>query len=241
MIIKRNGLSAEMQKPEYSLIYKQSNCFRNNEEYKIKDEVLNDYFRNHTENNDVNTVLKKVTLINSFYNTFIQNDELVLVAQHIVELNKMLKSKGESLDKRIDDGDIDIVNIIAYYADSKKITHNIYSFASKYCSFHKSDKFPLVDSYTKGMIYFTNKSDHYCEELINTSMKSLNDYRVFCEMYKAFQDKYATDKKDSKLPFKTIDEYIWLYAKDKADNDETFKKIIRIENSEKPDSVDLKI
>ena len=187
MLLERNDKQIDITTPDYDFIKAQSEDFSKNETYSIKDKVLKEYFSKHKDNSDINTVLKKVTLINSFYNTFIQNDELVMVAQHIVKINDLFSKTDKSLATRIEEGDKDIVNYIAYYGDTKKLPHNIYSFASKYCSFHKLEKYPIVDSYAKGMIYFINKADKYCSSYVNTSMKSLNDYKVFCEMYKAFQ------------------------------------------------------
>ena len=240
MKLTRNNKTFEIQNPNFDFISKQSNEFSKDEANRIKDEVLKEYFDNHKKNDDINIVLKKVTLINSFYNTFIQNDELVMVAQHIVELDRLFSRTHKSFSTRIENGEINIVNFIAYYGDTKKLPHNIYSFASKYCSFHNSEKYPIVDSYAKGMIYFINKSERYCKNRVNTSMKSINDYRVFCEMYEAFIRSYAI-KDGKKLSFKKVDEYLWFYATTIAKDNEDFKYIIRIDDSEKPETVYLKI
>lgn len=241
MEVNRKGLKAEIKKPDYNFIKEWSKDFYKDEANRIKDIVLKEYIENHMGNTDIDNVLMKVTLINSFYNTFIQNDELVSVAQHIVRLNELLENAGKSLDEKIKDGDSDTVNFIAYYSKTKKLPHNIYSFASKYCSFHNQKKFPIVDSYSKGMIYFINKSDTYCSEYKNTSMNSLNDYEVFCKLYKAFQETYARDNDNNTLSFKEIDQYLWLYATKKANEDAEFKKLIRIDDSDKPKSLEIKI
>ena len=134
MEVNRKGLKAEIKKPDYNFIKEWSKDFYKDEANRIKDIVLKEYIENHMGNTDIDNVLMKVTLINSFYNTFIQNDELVSVAQHIVRLNELLENAGKSLDEKIKDGDSDTVNFIAYYSKTKKLPHNIYSFASKYCS-----------------------------------------------------------------------------------------------------------
>ena len=63
-------------------------------------------------------------------------------------------------------------------------------------------------------------------------MNSLNDYEVFCKLYKAFQETYAKDNDNNTLSFKEIDQYLWFYATEKAKNDDEFKKLIRIEDTE---------
>ena len=39
-------------------------------------------------------------------------------------------------------------------------------------------------------------------------MNSLNDYEVFCKLYKAFQETYAKDNDNNTLSFKEIDQYL---------------------------------
>ena len=57
----------------------------------------------------------------------------------------------------------------------------------------------------------------------------------------AFQETYARDNDNNTLSFKEIDQYLWLYATKKANEDAEFKKLIRIDDSEKPKSLEIKI
>ena len=73
--------------------------------------------------------------------------------------------KAIDADKRLkaEKPDPDLVNEIAYFRgdiNSKK-DHFLpaFSFPTKYCSWHRPDRYPIADSYSKGMLYYLNEAD----------------------------------------------------------------------------------
>lgn len=119
-----------------------------------------------------------------------------------------------------DEIDANLVNEIAYGEDkykTKKFEHsnenlhikvdNIYSFASKYCSWHNPN-YLIADSYSKGMLYYINKSKEFYGEL--------NDYITFNKVYNAFKHIYFSNMDN--IDNKTIDTYLWTYAKERISN-----------------------
>ena len=107
------------------------------------------------ENKNLDIILMKVTMLNSFYSTMIKNKDLVAVARYIecLGIDERLAQYG-------DKPNIELVYELAYGIRDyviKKDINNIYSFASKYCAWHEPNLYPIVDSYTKGVLYKINK------------------------------------------------------------------------------------
>ena len=167
-----------------------------------KDKALFELFSQFPCNTEPEQVLAKVTLLNSFYSTQIPDIALMEVTQDIISMN---------IDGRLhgDNADISPVNEIAY--GLKRYQRNLYSFASKYCSFHHPDRFPIVDSYSKGMLYYMNHSEKqdlhfYADDFTQTD---LNNYLNYYKIYRSFIDHFHLGA----FSFKDIDKYLWKYAK----------------------------
>ena len=79
-----------------------------------------------------------------------------------------------------------------------------YSFATKVFSFIAPDKYPIMDRYVVNMLKaYLSQS----EESISTS--SWGDYSKYVEAYDEFRNKYGL----TKLTYKEIDEFLWMYGK----------------------------
>lgn len=83
------------------------------------------------KNNDFCEVLIKITTLNDFYSTNIKNH------QDKIDLARFV-SQEKSFDKRLKAGDLSLVEEL-----SSKASRRFYSFASKYCSMHEREKFPI--------------------------------------------------------------------------------------------------
>lgn len=121
-----------------------------------------------SKNTKLSDVLVKVALLDNFYRTRIPANNIVPIARHIVEMN---------IDDRLYKKpiDVDLVNEIAYGTSKYKIfdkekedaedlnikISNVYSFSSKYCSWHNPE-YPIADSYSKGMLFYINKAGSFC-------------------------------------------------------------------------------
>ena len=206
-------------------------------DYEINEIILTDLFKpgqNHSLNTDLKTIIQKVTLLNAFYNTWIDNDMLVPMARLILALHIDDKlCMDDSSEDRSSKVNCDLVNAIAYYRDpiSKwdDTIHKKYSFASKYCSWHCPDLYPIVDSYAKGLlIYFNdlvlpdedenapvkfeyNISLRKGSDPFKAKNRYLNDYHQYFMAYMTFIKKFKLNE----LSLKMIDEYLWSLAQDK--------------------------
>ena len=182
----------------------------------LREEILEKVFRaDHRSNSDLQSVIIKCTLLNSFYRTFINNDALVSVARHITALN--IDERLCSDNEKIRCG---LVNEIAYRQNDykrkfskeemsedhyglMKSTNSLYSFAAKYCSFHYPELYPIADSISKELLYV------YMKEYVK-SKTSLNDYNEYYNTYMKFMEKF--DLNAEGITLKMTDEFFWTYA-----------------------------
>ena len=165
------------------------------ENYVLQESSLYKLFhKTYPNNNDIDDILIKASSLNDFYSTNIFS--IFPVAKHILSLN---------IDDRLRKGDTTLVNDISKVKISGVEKH-FYSFATKYCSHHNPDDFPIYDSFVeKVLIYFKSRDKFY-------SFKSddLKDYSKFKEVLINFKKFYNIDE----YSLKDIDRYLWQLGKD---------------------------
>ena len=129
-------------------------------------------------------------------NKFITNIfKIHTVAKHIFDCN---------IDQELSAGNIDLVEKIATVKMKYK-TRNFYSFASKYCAFHKPDIYPMYDSYVEKMLWHFKKLDKFYD----FKRDELRNYQVFMDVIKRFSKFYNLQE----FTLKEIDMYLWLAGK----------------------------
>ncbi|MBX3283477.1 MAG: hypothetical protein KF756_13510 [Acidobacteria bacterium] len=165
------------------------------EKYQLQEAGLKRLFdelcRGH---NDVLSVLLKVSVLNDFYSTHIF--DIQPVAKHIVALD---------VSKRIEEGDLTLVNEMALVLVGEK-RKNFYSFATKYCSHHNADAFPIYDSYVDKMLKYFRDEDGFA----SFRSADLRRYIEFVRVIKAFRQYYSLDK----FSLREIDIYLWIAGKE---------------------------
>ncbi len=150
------------------------------------------------KNDNLNEVLIKVASLNAFYSTQINNNELYEVAKQITLI--------KDIDRRLISGDLTIVNEITYNGATKKI----YSFATKYCSFHNPKVYPIYDSAVDKMLWNFQKMG----KMKSFKHKDLNEhsenrYEIFCDIIADFINTYNLGD----LSIKQVDQYLWITGK----------------------------
>ncbi len=165
------------------------------ENYRLQEDALNKLFVELCPKNDnISDILLKVAALNDFYSTNIFS--VFSVAQRIIELD---------VDKRLDEEDVNLVNEIQKVIISDKEKH-FYSFASKYCSHHRPESYPIYDSYVDQVLrYFRNRDKFY--KFKNGDLK---EYSVFKRVLAEFQKFYDLQQ----FSLKEIDRYLWLFGKE---------------------------
>jgi hypothetical protein len=146
-------------------------------------------------NNNMDDVLIKVCSLNDFYSTNIFSP--FTVARHIVKL---------SIDVRLKNNDLELVNDIAKVKINEKKEFNFYSFATKYCSHHKSQIYPIYDSYVEKLLLYFKKNDKFS----NFQKSDLRLYPIYKEILIDFQKFYGLES----FSLKEIDKYLWQAGKD---------------------------
>lgn len=181
-------------KPSVIEVDKYLDSWNSLENYALQENSLYKLFhKTYLLNNDIDDILIKVCSLNDFYSTNIYSP--FLVAKHILNLN---------IDERLSSGDLSVVDAISRInINNKEI--RFYSFATKYCSHHQPDKYPIYDSYVGKLLNYFNKVDKfYGQKKLN-----LRDYEVFYSVIKKFSSFYGLNK----YTVKQIDKYLWQAGK----------------------------
>lgn len=142
---------------------------------------------------NVAEVLVKVSVLNSFYHTNIYDTHAV--AKHISSL-----APGN----RISAGDLAVVNDLARVRLGRK-EWNFYSFASKYCSQHNPDDFPIFDSFVEKMLLHFRRMDRFAI----FQKRDLREYPKFVDVIEQFRKFYGLED----FSLREVDRYLWFAGK----------------------------
>jgi len=159
----------------------------------LADRTLTFLFRTYPQNTDKTRVLLKVATLNALYSTQIY--DVITVAKHIV---------ASSIDTRLGSGDLGVVDLIARVTFRARIRTN-YSFATKYCSWHRPDIFPICDDYVRKRLVAYKKAHRFAR----FSADALTDYPEFVKVLKAFQEAFKLQD----IPLRDVDKFLWLEGK----------------------------
>ncbi|WP_224964751.1 hypothetical protein [Acinetobacter guillouiae] len=173
--------------------------WENLEKYQDHEKSLHRLFHQYSPNNvDLKDILLKVSVLNDFYSTNIL--DTWSVAKHIQSLK---------VDDRLRRRDLSLVNEIATVSiNNREIRH--YSFATKYCSHHYSEAYPIYDNYVSKMLYHFSKIDKFDK----FSRNDLRNYERFFEIINKFRKYYKLEN----YSIRQIDIYLWLLGKEKFPN-----------------------
>ena len=165
------------------------------ENYHLQENALNKLFYELCPfNKEIEDVLLKCATLNDFYSTNIYS--IYPVAKHIVSLD---------IDARLLQGDISLVNDIQCVTTGEKVI-NFYSFATKYCSHHKPEDYPIYDSYVEKVLCYFKKIHHF-SEFKTADLKNYVRFKAVLEDFRNYYDLTA-------YSLKQIDQYLWQIGKE---------------------------
>lgn len=118
------------------------------------------------------------------------------MAKHILSLD---------VDERLRGGDPNLVNEIARVKISEK-SKNFYSFATKYCSHHRPNDYPIYDYYVERVLVRFKKNDNFYQ----FTNVDLRDYVKFKEIILVLSELYNLQR----FNLKQVDQYIWQLGKE---------------------------
>ena len=162
------------------------------ENYVNQEKSLNKLFSELIpENKLIEDILIKASTLNDFYSTNIFS--IFPVAKHILQLD---------IDERLQKGDLSLVEDIA---NVEELNKRFYSFASKYCSHHNPDAFPIFDNYVSRVLIHFKKQDKFAK----FTHEDLRDYIKFNEVLDEFAKFYNLEE----FSKKELDMYLWQLGK----------------------------
>jgi hypothetical protein len=184
----------QLRKPTPSLVTSYVTRFERNTLFAVTDGAISKLFQTFPHNCFIEDVLLKVTALNSLYSTHIY--AVYDVADRICELG---------IDSKLEQKSLDVVDQIASIEIRGKKRRK-YSFASKYCSWHVPDAYPIYDRFVEQLIWAYQKSDGFAQ----VRRADLQDYPRYKETVETFRNHYGlTD-----FSFKQLDKFLWLYGKE---------------------------
>jgi hypothetical protein len=159
-----------------------------NSKNKAIEHVITSMIREFPRHDDLETILCKVKVVNTLYNTNII--AVRKLAKHIME---------QAPDKAMAQGDEGIINKIAV----RDAGRNNYSFATKYCSWHQPSIFRMYDSRVEICLRKYSEQPGFPDERITYA--SLRDYVIFSSKMNIFQDMYGLKA----ISFKDVDKFLY--------------------------------
>ncbi|MEV4769920.1 hypothetical protein [Micromonospora humida] len=164
------------------------------------DAALRATFEAMPQNTDIGAVGVKVAALNSLYATGMLG--VLQVARHIVSLD---------IDAAIDQPDMkrDVIERIARVSFHGKMRRN-YSFATKYCSFHRPDLYPIYDSLVAETLNTLLKQGEAFDDFA-PGERWRDDYAVWDRSISRFRAHYGLED----FSIREIDKYLWTLAKER--------------------------
>jgi hypothetical protein len=181
------------KKPTKQLVKRYLREFRESERYFLSDRAITTLFEMLPHNNTLDHVLLKVTVLNDLYGTNIYGT--FDMARHICSLH---------IDTDLRKRSTEVVDRIADARFSGK-PRQVFSFATKYCSWHDKDNYPLYDNYVEKLLMAYRRKDHFA----TFKKTDLRCYASFKAVITAFRMRYRL----TQYSFKQLDKFLWLYGK----------------------------
>ncbi|MCB9018513.1 MAG: hypothetical protein H6544_07980 [Prevotellaceae bacterium] len=165
------------------------------EDYVNQEKALDKLFLNLClDNKSIENILIKCSALNDFYSTNIF--KVHNVAQHYSRKN---------IDERLSNGDLSLVGDLAHIVINGKPFY-FYSFASKYCSHHRPDIYPIYDSYVHKLLKYLRDRDNFYK----FKEMDLKDYSSYYEIIHHLCMFYGLEK----FTVKDVDKYLWQLGKE---------------------------
>lgn len=158
-------------------------------------------FAAYPENAELRDVLLKVSALNALYATNIY--AVFQVAKHIHNLR---------IDDRLKVLDQALVEEIAWIQVSGDKRRRNYSFATKYCSWHSPETFPIYDRFVDNLLWRYAQQDEFFGGEQLGRYEFWNDYPTFARTILAFRDHYGLQRQT----LRQLDKFLWLYGRELA-------------------------
>jgi hypothetical protein len=155
----------------------------------LGDKALKELLEQFSLNVVSSYVLLKVLALNKLYSTRIRDIDVEPLARHIAAIG---------IDPLLNQGSLIAVERIFMCPELRR---KYYSFATKFCSWHKPESYPLYDSYAVECLWTYKKQDSFHR----FHRQDLWYYEKLVATVTAFRHWYKLDG----LTFRQIDKFLW--------------------------------
>lgn len=185
-------MEAALTAPDAELVGKA--CDEFDRENDVTEKALAELFAAYPANDNASHVLLKVAALNSLYATRIL--AVLKLATHIA-------GQAPAIDAALAAGSREAVDAIARVSAVDK-DFTFYSFASKYCNWHRPNLYPIYDSRVDKYLWALKKQNLFqCE--VFSGHDDLHSYPQFCVVMAAFREQFGLGS----FTFKQIDKFLW--------------------------------
>jgi len=163
--------------------------------YPVADRILTRVFGNYPMNDSLEAVLHKVALLNALYRTQIL--DVYGMADHVL---------GQGLDPYLRKGRPEAVHLLrqGHRVGSKNgKERDFYSFATKYCHWHRPDVYPMYDHFVSVALRWLNERLNF---LPRFSADELRDYPLFLRAV----DTCCASLRLRWAGYKRLDQGLWI-------------------------------
>lgn len=150
-------------------------------------------FSSYPKNTNIGEVLAKTATLNALYSTNILG--LVAATEHIVA------SKIDPLLAAASPKAVTSLERMTFGTKSRRT----YSFATKYCSWHRPDIYPIYDQFVGKALLAYNAQSSFTE----FTAADLNNYEAFLKIVQAFIARYELQA----CSLKEVDYFLWFYGR----------------------------
>ena len=179
-------------------------------EFEETDRCLDNLFtKTYPLNKNSQEVLVKIYALNSAYFTQIPSPCFPKLARQIIDI--------ENIDEKLRWGAADVVSDMAKtieYQNGRgaERRHTPYSFATKYCSFHNPDKYPIFDSNVeRALLCYKREYPKFAESVdgIWNTNQDLRHYEAFKKVVDSFKECFSLDR-----TYREIDKYLYQVGRE---------------------------
>jgi len=181
--------------------------------YSVADRILEQQFGDYPRNRHIVSVRTKVVLLNQLYRTNVFDDR---------NLSLHINRRGRGIDTYLREGSLRAVERIRR---GHGIRHrggtelDLYSFATKYCHWHRPNIYPIFDRYVTIALRELNRPLNF---LSRFSVGSLRDYPFF----KTVVDSCRRDLR-IRWGYRRFDHALWFLGQVIAEDDDGFYDELR--------------
>ena len=175
-------------------------CEEFDREEAIIEAGLTELFTAYPQNTTPHHVLLKVTTLNALYSSQIlvyspTRTDVRDMAEHIC-------GNGHAIDAALANGLPEVVDEIARPEVTGKRAYQHFSFATKYCSWHRPECYPIWDSRVRAYLLWLQKERSFAKDF---KVYGCWKYPAFLELITRFRKQYELDA----FSFKQLDKFLY--------------------------------